>query len=505
MRKFGKIIAVTLAALMLTSAISVSAADIRQWGKSETDSSLREITENFVWENGTYNTASSVQQEASAADQIRTVRNLGARQILIECAPGYQLKFAECVNDNGTLTVKRKYSPSFKLPQQEWLDFTYLNTYADRDYTIIIKSTDGSSMSAANASDYVTISEVDVRYHVPEYYVDHLEEKIETVNNLQDLPGSYSFMFISDIHLQHNMKHSPAMIRYIQNQCSIDEVLGGGDFVTAWLGDKDGIQGLWDDMEELKYLYEGVPLFKNLGNHEWGYGGKNQWNITEQQAYNRFYRDYDAYGNEVVYDENRQYFYNDDPVNKIRYISVNGMDYPSHKVVAEYTSDNFTQNKTMWFEISDTQIQWLKDEAFRLPGDDWTSLILLHVPIYGGSESPWSGNTGSTWAQNAVSSSTATKPFRDAINEFINKTGDMADAKGSFIGIFNGHSHKDATFRIDGINNFITDGDTTTSDDKERLINTTTEQQFNVVTVDTINRTVYVTRVGAGEDVSFKY
>ena len=505
MRKFGKILAVTLAAFMLVTSMSVSAMDIRQWGESEIDTSLRDITNNFTWESGTYTTSSNVQTKAAAADQIRTTKNLGARQILIECAPGYQLKFAECINSNGTLTVKRKYGPSFKLPQQEWLDFTYLNTYKDRDYTIIIKSNDGSAMNAANAADYVTISEVDLRYHVPEYSIDELNQSVEVVNNLQDLPGAFSFIFISDIHLQHNTKHSPAMIRYIKNQCGISEVLGGGDFVTAWLGDKDGIQGLWDDMEELKYLYEDVPILKSLGNHEWGYGGSNQWNITNQQAYNRFYRDYDAYNNNVVYNETRQYFYADDPVNKMRYISVNGMDYPTRKVVAEFSGSNFTRNKSMWYEISDEQVQWLRDEAFRMPDDEWNCLILMHVPIFTTAESPW-GYSENTWVYND-NSKNATAHFRAAITDFINKKGDMADAKGNFIGIFNGHEHQEAIYRVDGINNIVTDGDTTISLEKthERIINTVTEQEFNVVTVDPVNRMVYITKVGAGRDVSFSY
>lgn len=508
MKKYSKFLAVTLAAVMMIGAMStcVSAYDVRQWYDSETDTSLTNIDDKIVWESGTYSVSSSTLTPSAEASHIRTKMNFGATQLYIECKPGYKLMFAELNKDS--LTAKRKYGPSFKLPVLEWLDFTYLNTYRDKDYAIIIKSTNGSAVSVANAKNYVTISEVDTRYHVPEYTIDHLKEKAQKINNLQDKPGSYSFIFITDIHLQHNTKHSPAMIRYIRNQCSIDTVVGAGDFVTAWLGDVDGIRGLYDDMEELHYLFEDVPIFNNLGNHEWGYGSKNQWNLTNDEAYNRFYRDYNSYNKNVVYNDTKQYFYADDKVNKMRYISVNVMDYESHKVVTDYSSDNYTQNKTMWFEINQKQIDWLKEEALRLPGDDWNCMIVCHVPIYSGAaESPW-GSGGSAFSNElGLSGASATGALREAIGNYINKTGDMADAKGNFVGIFNGHNHQNGFVKLNGFNNIILDGDTTISDEKNRVINTVTEQEFNVVTIDPENRMVYITKIGGGQDMEmvFKY
>ncbi len=512
MKKFSKILAVTLATVMLVSAfgISVSAMDVRQWKDKQYDSSLLDITDKINWESGTFTTTDeNVQVAAAASDQIRVAKNFDAGQLYIECKPGYQLMFAECVDNEGTLTYKRKYSwEHFRIPAQQWISSTYLNTYADRVYTIIIKSTSGAALNPAKASDYVTVSEVDVRYHVPEYYVDHLVEKAQYINDLQDDVNSFSFIYISDIHLQHNTKHSAAMIRYLRNQCSIDEVLCGGDSVTAWLSDADGIYGLWDDMEELKYIYDGVPMIKNLGNHEWAYGTYNQWNITNQQAYNRFFRDYDAYDKTVVYNDTKQYFYKDDPVNKMRYISVNAMDYPSHKIVTDFDTNNFVQNKAMWYEVSDAQIDWLETEALQLPDHDWKCMVLLHVPVMNSSEITWRTNPDSSnaWGTNGVAGDSATAGIRNCLSDFVNKTGAFAGAKGTFVGMFNGHEHEDVVTKLDGFNVFITDCDSVTSSgDFARDINTVSEQSFNVVTVNAAEGKVYITKIGAGENLEFTF
>ena len=181
----------------------------------------------------------------------------------------------------------------------------------------------------------------------------------------------------------------------------------------------------------------------------------------------------------------------------MRYISVNGMDYESHKVMADFASDNFTQNKTMWFEISDEQVNWIKNEALDLPSSDWSCMILTHVPLFTTTaESPW--GKAYTWANDGVSSTGATDKLRNVISEFTSKGG-------KFVGVFNGHSHRDVLTKLNGFNVYITDGDTVISSDKTRTINTITEQEFNVVTVNTDTRKVTITKIGAGEDVSFTY
>ncbi len=492
-----KVLSGVLAGLMLGTqmVIPASAADVRAYYQSEIDTSLREITyvANINWESGTYVASGGNQTAQEASDQIRAVTNFGAKKsLLFKAAEGYQLQLQ--IVKNNTLTINRKYGPTYSVPFGKWLDFGYFNVYKDRDYTIVVKSNDGSTLSPEQAKDVLKIYEVDNAHHIPEYYVDYIKEKADTINNLQDNPDTFSFVFITDTHIQHNQKHSTPLIRYLLNRCAINQVLGGGDWVTAWLSDADGIQGLWDDFDELRYLFADIPMIKNVGNHEWGFGSRNQWNISIAQAYNRFFREDAAKDNDIVYGKDKTYFYKDDKINKVRYVSLNCMDYPSSTNEVDYE-----RNKTMWYEFSDDQVNWVKKEALDLPDDEWSCIFLSHVYILNKEENPWGDGADKFINMNTM---------RSVVSDFINRRGDMANSKGNFIAWLSGHRHADGMVKIDDFIHVIQDGDTCQKADKDgnqREFNDISEQSFAVYTVDKAKRKVYITKIGAGDDRSFTY
>lgn len=492
-----KVLSGVLAGLMLGTqmVIPASAADVRAYYQSEIDTSLREITyvANINWESGTYVASGGNQAAQEASDQIRAVTNFGAKKsLLFKAAEGYQLQLQ--IVKNNTLTINRKYSQTYEVPFGKWLDFGYFNVYKDRDYTIVVKSNDGSTLSPEQAKDVLKIYEVDNAHHIPEYYVDYIKEKADAINNLQDNPDTFSFVFITDTHIQHNQKHSTPLIRYLLNRCAINQVLGGGDWVTAWLSDADGIQGLWDDFDELRYLFADIPMIKNAGNHEWGFGSRNQWNISIAQAYNRFFREDAAKDNDIVYGKDKTYFYKDDKINKVRYVSLNCMDYPSSTDEVDYE-----RNKTMWYEFSDDQINWVKKEALDLPDDEWSCIFLSHVYVYNKDESPWTSSESTFINKDRM---------RSVVSDFINRRGDMANSKGNFIAWLSGHKHADGMVKIDDFIHVIQDGDTCQKADAEgnqREFNDISEQSFAVYTVDKAKRKVYITKIGAGNDRSFTY
>ncbi len=495
--KTKKFIAGVLAGIMLTAsmATTVSAYDIRTYYDSVYDNSLSDITSTIEWESGIYTKDNTNAMLPEATDGgIRTVLHYGKKQIRLKAADGYEFMVSEVVDNGGSYTYSRRYTTAFLIEFNTWMQEGYFNIYPDRKYLVSVRSKDGSAVSAANAMNYIRIYDVDLINHIPDYTMEHLRNKADTINNLQDAAGTFSFVFITDMHIQTNFKHSPAMIRFLKNQCGISTVIGGGDWATAWLGDADGIQGLYDDFNELRHLYKDLPLLKTIGNHEWGYGGNNQWNLTDAQAHNRFYRDSSAYDYDIKYgDEGKSYFYKDDPVYKMRYISLNIMDYPSEKNAPGYEG-----NKTMWFEFSQAQLDWLKNEALSLPDDEWTCMITSHVPVYFANEAPW----------NSMSAITNRDAVRAVVRNYINRENGFENAKGSFVGWLSGHDHADSMIVFDGFTQITTDGDTTRKADKwanDRKMGTYTEQCFDVFTVDKANKKVYVTRIGAGNDRSFIY
>ena len=497
MMKAKRCIVALLSALMfvMSTGTGTMAADVRSYYDSEVDTSLRDITnsDKIEWEKGAFVSNSDVLESQDADDCIKTVINLTKRSLFLKASEGYEFMVYQTVEADGVYTVKRRYSPTFVPPFGTWIQSGYFNVYPDRYYTVTVRSADGNILNVSDAKKTLKIYEVDNANHIPEYYVDHIREKSEIVNNLQDNENSFSFVFITDTHVQQNAKHSFPMIKYLLNRCAINQVLGGGDWVTAWLSDAEGIYGLWDDYDELRYLFKDIPLIKTIGNHEWGYGGLNQWNISDAQAHNRFYREDAAGDNNIVYgDKYKTYFYKDDKVNKMRYISLNCMDYPSIKDVA------YEGNKTMWFDFSQEQIDWVKNVALDLPDDEWTCLAFSHVPVYTADESPWGD----------ASQFSNILPMRKVFSDYVKKTGDMANCKGDFIGWLSGHVHADSMVRISNFIQVTTDGDTAMKADvhgNTRELNAVTEQCFDVFTVNKETRTVNITRIGAGEDRSFKY
>lgn len=465
-----------------------------------TDSTLSNVSSTVTWETGSFSTSGSTITKTDGNSSIRTVASFPKEQVLVEVRDGYNFKMNEVVdNGAGGYQASRRYSSLFKVPYGEWMESGYFNVYTDRLYTIEVKKNDGSAMSADDVENCVSIYKVDTANHVPEYYKDYITKKTKVIKNLQKSPDTFSFIFITDIHLQHNAKHFAPLIKHLVKNCGINDVLGGGDWVTAWLADSDGKQGLRDDYDELTGLFEGIPLIKTAGNHDWAWGSNNQYNLTEPEIYEWYYKD-DIENSGAVKNDNGDpttYFYKDDAENKMRYISLNNMDYE-----IELNDDGTVGGKggkTFYYTFSDEQIAWLKDTALRLPDDDWTCVIFSHIAAWNTTEAGYNCDVVGL-RDNA----------RSVVEGFKDKTGEFADYKGDFVAWLSGHSHFDNMLYYSGNGKFvqvISDGDTPLTSEKGRVreLNTVDEQSFQVFTVDKNKKRVYCTRIGSGEDRSFNY
>ena len=85
---------------------------------------------------------------------------------------------------------------------------------------------------------------------------------------------------------------------------------------------------------------------------------------------------------------------------------------------------------------------------------------------------------------------------------------DFSDAKGELIGYFSGHMHKDYVYAAAdyfGFNIVTTACDTDLNTSVTKTAGTVTEQSFDVFTVNRKTRTVYATKIGAGEDRVIQY
>ena len=405
--------------------------------------------------------------------------------------------------DEYELLQNGDYKRSYLYPlfQQEGVDFKkslttarYFNLYPERYYRIDIGSSNGTELLPERISDYIGIYKVDNRYHIPEYYKSHIDSKIDTINNNANGFGDFSFVFITDIHARHNTLHSPALLREVLDKCAISTVIGGGDWNTAYNYSDMGINALTQDFKQLRKYFAGIPMIKTVGNHEWAYGGfNNPYNVSTEWVYDWYYRDDEANRNkEIVYGPDGTYFYQDDLTNKVRYVSINVMDYESE------STPTTGHNKMSNFVVGDDQIAWLKQTAFNLPGDEWFVVPFSHVPIWTTEDRPFGDFPP---IENAAE-------LEQIVDDFLHKTDYASAYKGTMLCWIAGHTHRDSLIRINNGTRLLTvNGDCFLKADgaQDRVKNSTSEQAFDVFTVKKSTRTVYVTRIGAGSDRSFNY
>ena len=456
------------------------------------DNGLTDITGNLKFENKAFYINGGVVSIAKSDNRIAAIFKPEKKSsLMFKTLDGYKGYILECKNNAGQYTLSNKYQSGHAF--NEWFakDKVYYNVYPNREYLICYGNKDDKPISSKDYMDILRIYTVDNTVHIPEYYKEHIREKVKDVNAKQAKADTFSFAFITDIHLQHNTKHSPALLKELQNKCAIKTILGGGDFVTAWLADADGKDGLIDDFYEIRELYAQTPLAKTPGNHEWAYGGSNQYNISPYEMYNYFMQDCEQ-GYDLHYGEDKTYYYIDDTVNKMRYITVNIADYAN-------TTQPGNDNKVWKFVVSATQISWLKNILNSIPDNEWTCVILSHiVPL---KLSEFSGFTGAgTDIENC-------KELQALATAYKNKTGDFANAKGSLVCWLGGHMHNDDITQIGGINYITSNADCLKQETgaPAREIDSVTEQSFDVFTVDKRNKSVLITKIGAGSNRKFNY
>ena len=422
---------------------------------------------------------------------------------LIDLDDDYEVNFVTGLRDSNGQNIKHDYYNNANVLKTafNWVGgHVYDNLYTQGAYAVIFRKKDGSLANINTIWDHVRIYEVDNTVHFPDYYRSHMQDRIATINSKLTSPDNFGFGFITDVHAEYNMKHFPALIDDVRTKTPVNEFLGGGDWATAWFdaaNDADQKPELFTFFEDLRRLFKGVPLLKTVGNHEWGYGANNAYNITSQEMYSYYLRDEDKMFSNIQWGPDHTYYYWDNQQAKCRYISLNVMDYPD---TVKPTGN--ADNKEWYFKVSDTQINWLKTTLNSVP-DGYVVAIESHlVPLDADQFASFpSAKIGTTITNGAA--------LREIASAYAAKTGDFAGAKGDLLCWFGGHYHADDITVRNGVTYITTLADCMwVSDIKsgpQKTTGTVSEQAFDVATVDRASRRVSLTRIGAGSDRSFTY
>ena len=345
-----------------------------------------------------------------------------------------------------------------------------------RFYIMIARVTDSGS-EIADINEFVSAVTTEV-FNVPDYWLADLESQEYAINNLNCSVGANgtTFVFFTDYHQNTNNGNSIALIKHIVDHTSANMVIYGGD-----TSDGDALltrQASIDMLREFGNEVKDISPVWIRGNHDVEpTAGDTTTSIPTPAFYDIALR---PLQNRAEINGHIYYHIDDDNI-KFRYIFLD--------------TDNGDYNNQDVIDYFDEQMAWLKNKILELDSN-WTVVIFQHIFF------------------TARLATVPTLPRSDFATATINALSDIYDSmQCSIAAIISGHVHRDYTYITNhdvpciattcdsgGLNASAYDPDYGT-----RTAGTTSEQAFDVFTIDTANRTVNATRIGAGIDRSWTY
>ena len=380
---------------------------------------------------------------------------------------------------------------------------------------VMVQGAEGLTGSIAERLRALEIlAEVDV---LPDYYTSYLPAKIAAIKALYPTSGS-QFIFITDTHIDGynngNSMKSHAMIDEIVKSTRICTVINGGDILSP-ATTKDIIDYVNEMRKGINYTQPDTLAehFYTAGNHDLGASSSVAACLTPVQLAKLTNLYSPAYAG-VVYDENYpfQYYY-DDTDAKIRYIVLGiGMNASSG-----------LSGHTWWDSYAKTAEQcapFFIQALTSVPDNDYHVVVFNHIagiPI----SAPYTRNFSNITSTGYINYMYQIFVAYQAKTTWTTGalSADFTEAKGVACCMVFGHQHRDVTgvssdIKLSGesiggtIPLFVTTTDNAGANldpNVTRTAGTTSEQAFDVFTIDKTNRTIHVTRIGGGLDRSATY
>ena len=331
-------------------------------------------------------------------------------------------------------------------------------TLTEIDEINTLYSIDGVVSASGTLVDF---SKPDFDMPVPDFYLNdgYLQGKIDRINELAEtsMGNGDMFFMITDCHLENNRLYSVPLIRELSKNCNIPRLFNCGDV-------SDGMYSVTKDYLKLVKENFGGKTHYVYGNHEYMATSENKMNYWFNLG-----ADANRHGN-----FKRNYYYVDNAQSRIRYFILNG-----------YKENASATNWSTGYE--EAQRTWLQNEALNVESG-WGIIVFTHNTFFIDWETGLkSGYDGST------------------VEAMLNVL-DAYDGNGEVIAVFGGHMHVDAVeHTTGGIPVILTTCDKPQPyissghadfDSSVRIINTISEQAFDVVLIDRDNRTIKLVRIG---------
>lgn len=334
------------------------------------------------------------------------------------------------------------------------------NYYLQYETTVTVFDQINSTFTAMD-NRLTALEEHEGSVSLPDYWKTYLDAKIPALQNIEcDLGNKgIEFAFVTDTHVPANQMQSPAVLKYLYNKLSFPFVINGGDTLDTSPTKADALEKFYSWKEAMK----GLPEFCVLGNHD--KNSLSQDDPTAELTSSQFYRmmNADMEDNKfadfsTAVDTNNIYYLIDNPDQKFRIIVL---------------------STSFGYSSSALEPEWLKTKLTELDST-WSVLVVTHY----------------MWHVVPDMHAVGT-----AILNAINEVYTQINAK--FVGVLAGHCHEDYNIiePTYGYNVIATICDGMRSGELyNRTIGTITEQAFDMVFINTENRTMKLVRIGAGDD-----
>lgn len=316
----------------------------------------------------------------------------------------------------------------------------------------------------------------DSQYYIPYYYDTYMPGKVEEIEEACAFSSGVVFPFITDVHLQVNAKQSGKLLKYLDEHTNaVPFVLFGGDVPQA-TGTEESTLAAARQWTNYMTQWGKNKTLQVHGNHDYmcnlDGGGSYR---ADLGVLNYFIsKNCDM----VEAPDGVLYYYYDIPNRNVRLIITD--DYE-----AGYSGDTWASGTVGY---SSTQLNFIKNAILNAPGD---VIVVSHQ-----TSDPTMRNYQSELAD-----------LQTMLIAAKNKTGDFAAWTGDIIMHLSGHSHDDENHVDNNLLSVSTVCDAAYSSPSgyTRAWNTTNEQAFDVVCIDTANKTINMIRIGAGSNRSFTY
>lgn len=347
----------------------------------------------------------------------------------------------------------------------------------------------------------------------PDYIKKEVEESVAKIQSHQTR-DSVTFAFMTDLHFAPTYNHSIRLQRTmnaykeINKRTTVDMLILGGDLGAN--GNKDFAAKAF---REFRAHFDGTKYFPVLGNHDdnsiWEAcieAEKSEHHFTHEELYALLFNHLPRQGAEFDEKHHALYYLYNDKNTKTRYIFLDTNEPP------EIMDDGKLRYPGQHiFAHSQEQLDWLTKTALHFEKPGWSAVIIGHSFLRPGKEAP----SNETYYLD---------PTRDIVNAcreggILHKTyynGDMerhveadftTENRPDIICMVMGHHHFDAVdYGENGLPYIVTAHGTMYNRGTHiKYDGTKTEISFDVITVDKKTHTIYITKVGDGEDRVITY